>query len=247
MSSWCVVHGTKAHGERIVAVTAPTVGVKRVPRRMPRVDVRLVVGVLLIVLSVVGGLRLAAAADRTVGVVALAHDVPANHVLTNDDLVVTRVHASDSVLAGLVRSDARSSVRGRVLLFPLAADGLLARDAIAAEPRQGREITVPVTPEHALGGRVRLGDRGDVLGSFTKSTADARTLTVVHGAEVVELVRSEGLFGSREGQLTALTLSVPPDAAVFLAFAIRNADLDIVRTTGASGHGRDSFDETQLR
>jgi len=61
------------------------------------------------------------------------------------------------------------------------------------------------------------------------------------------LVRSEGLFGSREGQLTALTLSVPPDAAVFLAFAIRNADLDIVRTTGSSGSGRDSFDGTQLR
>ena len=217
------------------------------PRRMPRVDVRLVVGVLRIALSVGGGLRFAAAADSTVGVVALARDVPANHVLTGEDLVVRRIHASDSVLDGLVPSDALSTVRGRVLLFPLAADGLLPRGAIAVEPRQGREITVPVTPEHALGGRVRLGDRVDVLGSFTKSTADARTLTVVHGAEVVEMVRSEGLFGSRAGELSALTVSVPPDDAVFLAFAIRNADLDIVRTTGSSGQGRDSFDETQLR
>ena len=106
---------------------------------------------------------------------------------------------------------------------------------------------MPVTPEHTLGGRVRLGDRVDVLGSFTKSTANARTLTVVHDAEVVEMVRSEGLFGAREGELTALTLSVPPDDAVFLAFAIRNADLDIVRTTGSPGEGRDSFDGTQLR
>jgi hypothetical protein len=105
---------------------------------------------------------------------------------------------------------------------------------------------VPVAPEHALGGNVRLGDRVDVLGSFTKSTTNARTLTVVHDAEVVEIVRSAGLFGAREGELTALTLSVPPDDAVFLAFAIRNADLDIVRTTGAPGEGRDTFDGTQL-
>ncbi|MGZ8753385.1 MAG: hypothetical protein ACXW1S_10435, partial [Acidimicrobiia bacterium] len=72
-------------------------------------------------------------------------------------------------------------------------------------------------------------------------------LTVVQDAEVVEMVRSEGLFGSREGELTALTLSVTPDDAVFLAFAIRNAELDMVRTTGSPGEGRDSFDGTQLR
>jgi Flp pilus assembly protein CpaB len=214
---------------------------------LPRVDVRLVVGVLLVAVSVIAGLQFAAAADSTVGVVALARDLPTNHVLTDDDLVITRIHASDSVLDGLVRADGLSDVRGRVLLFPLEADGLLSLNAVAARPRQGREITVPVTPEHALGGRVRLGDRVDVLASFTKSTTDARTLTVVHDAEVVEMVRSEGLFGSREGELTALTLSVPPDDAVFVAFAVRNADLDIVRTTGSSGQGRDSFDGTQLR
>lgn len=230
-----------------MAVTAPSVGVRRLSRRMPRVDARLVVGVLLVALSIIGGLRFAAAADSTVGVVAVARDLPANHVLTDEDLVVTRIHASDSVLDGLVRSDRITELQGRVLLFPLTGDGLLPRDAVAVQPRQGREITVPVTPEHALGGRVRLGDRVDVLGSFTKSTANARTLTVVQDAEVVEMVRSEGLFGAREGELTALTLSVTPDDAVFLAFAIRNAELDIVRTTGSPGEGRDSFDGTQLR
>ena len=228
-------------------VTVPTAAPRRFPLRVPRVDIRIVVGVLLVALSVIGGIRLAAAADHTVGVIAVARDLPANHVLTNEDLVVTRVHVSDSVLDGLVRSSGRSALTGRVLLFPVASDALLVRSAVAARPRQGREITVPVTPEHALGGRVRLGDRVDVLGSFTKSTKNARTLTVVHGAEVVETVRSEGLFGARAGELTALTLSVPPDDAVYLAFAIRNADLDIVRTTGSSGTGRESFDGTQLR
>ncbi len=228
-------------------VTAPAVASRGFRVRVPRVDIRIVVGVLLVALSVLGGLRLAAAADRTVGVVAVARDLPANHVLKDEDLVVTRVHVSDSVLGGLVRSSGRAALTGRVLLFPVASDALLAKGAVAARPRQGREITVPVTPEHALGGRVRLGDRVDVLGSFTKSTKNARTLTVVHGAEVVEMVRSEGLFGARAGELTALTLSVPPDDAVYLAFAIRNADLDIVRTTGSSGTGRDSFDGTQLR
>ncbi len=230
-----------------MAVTVDQVGVRGRSRRMPRVDTRIVVGVLLVVISVIGGFRLAAAADHTVGVVALRRDLAANHVLVAGDLVVTRVHVSDAVLDGLVRSGGLSELPGRVLLFPVPADGLLAENAVAAHPRQGREITVPVTPEHALGGRVRLGDRVDVLASFTKSTKSARTLTVVHNAEVIEMVRSEGLFGARAGELTALTLSVPPDDAVYLAFAIRNADLDIVRTTGSSGAGRDSFDGTQLR
>lgn len=204
------------------------------------------VGVALVVVSVVGGVRLASAADRTVAVVASARDLPANHTLVPEDLRVAHVNASDAVLDGLVRTDDISSLSGQVLLFPLEADALIGRSSLADAPTSGPEITVPVTPEHALGGRIQLGDRVDVLGSFNDPGTGARTLTIATDAVVVELVRGEGLFGQREGALSALTLSVTPDEALPLAFAIRNADLDLIRTTGTTAGARSSFDGTEL-
>lgn len=230
-----------------MAVTAPEIGLRRGARRIPRIDTRLVIGVVLVAIAVVGGLRFAAAADATVGVVAVARDLPANHVIASGDLRVVRIHGSDAVLSHLVRSDGAGALRGRVLLYPVAAGGLVDRAAVALRPRAGREITVPITPEHALGGKVRPGDRVDVLASFTKGTSRARTVTVVDNAEVVDVVRADALFASGDGALSAVTLSVPPADAVFLAFALQNADLDIVRTTGSPAHERATVDGTQLK
>jgi Flp pilus assembly protein CpaB len=93
---------------------------------------------------------------------------------------------------------------------------------------------------------VRVGDRVDVLASFDASTRSARTLTVVSGAEVLGLVRSRGVFGHGDGELSALTLAVAPDDAVFLAFAARNGHLDVVRSTGGAAAARTRFDVEQL-
>jgi Flp pilus assembly protein CpaB len=226
-------------------VTVAALGRLGAGRRL-RVDTRLLVGLALVLVAVFGGLRLAAAADDTVPVVAAARDLPANHVLRASDLRVTRIRASDALLDRLVRGDDLAALADRVLLYPVPADGLVAETGVVAAPSRGRDITVPVTPEHALGGRIQPGDRVDVLGSFDEAGRPARTLTVASGAEVVELVRAEGLFGQREGELSALTLSVAPDDAVPLAFAIRNAELDIVRTSGAARGARSSFDGTEL-
>jgi Flp pilus assembly protein CpaB len=243
VGAWrCLGHRTKRVRRLVTVAVLSRLGVGR---RL-RVDTRLVVGLALVLVAVVGGLRLAAAADDTVAVLAAARDLPANHVLQASDLRVARVRASGGVLDGLVRATDLVDARGRVLLYPLRADGLLTSAGLVAAPSEGREITVPVTPEHALGGRIQPGDRVDVLGSFDEAGRTARTLTVARGAEVVELVRAEGLFGQREGELSALTLSVTADDAVPLAFAIRNAELDIVRTSGAERTGRSSFDATEL-
>ena len=47
--------------------------------------------------------------------------------------------------------------------------------------------------------------------------------------------------------MTALTLEVDPDDAVAVAFAARNAELDVVRASGQlDGKGRDRFDAGDL-
>ncbi len=210
-----------------------------------RVEPRLVVGVVLVAVSVAGGLLLAAAGDDTVPVLAAGRDLPANHVVRSGDLRSVRIGASDAVVRTLVDGDRAGSLVGRVLLRPVAAGGLIDRRFVGSSARPEREITVPLTAEHALGGAVRVGERVDVLATFGKGTADARTLTVVSAAEVVATVREEGFLG-RDGKLSALTLAVPPDDVVFLVFASRNGELDVVRATGAARPRPGRFERSDL-
>ncbi len=124
---------------------------RRSALRLPKVDTRLVVGLLLVALSVLGGLRLASTSDDRVAVYAVTRDLPADHVLTADDVRVARIEASDSVVDGLVVARHAPPV-GRVLRFPLAEGGLLATSVLVHQSSDGREITVPIEADHALGG-----------------------------------------------------------------------------------------------
>ncbi len=220
---------------------------RRLTQRLPKLDTRLVVGILLVALSVIGGLRLAAGADHTVVVYTAARDLPADHVLVGGDIGTARIQASDAVLDRLVRVTASTSLTDRVLRFPLAEGDLVPGATLGRVARAGREITVPIAPEHALGGALQLGDRVDVLGSFDKGTESAKTLTVAAGAQVVDVVHTDGLFGQREGALAALTISVAPRDVVFVAFAIRNGELDVVRSVGKEPRPvRSRFDANDL-
>jgi len=214
--------------------------------RFPKIDTRLVVGLLLVALSVVGGLRLAATSDDTVAVFVAARDLPADHVLAAGDLSTTRINASDDVLGGLVLATGARPPVGRLLRFPLADGGLVGAATLGGAASKGREITVPIGADHALGGALEPGDRVDILGSFDKGTEIAKTLTVAAGARVVDVVHADGLFGQREGELTALTISVPPNDVVFVAFAVRNGEVDIVRAGGATRGVRSRFDVSEL-
>jgi Flp pilus assembly protein CpaB len=214
--------------------------------RLPKVDARLVVGLLLVALSVIGGLRLAATSDETVAVYAAARDLPADHVLVAGDLRVTRINADDDVLGGLIAAASGNPPLRRVLRASVVEGGLVATAALGGVESKGREITVPISSEHALGGALEMGDRVDVLASFDKGTELAKTLTVAAGARVAAVVHADGLFGQREGELTALTLSVAPDDVVFVAFAVRNGELDVVRANGTTRRARSQFDVSQL-
>jgi Flp pilus assembly protein CpaB len=233
----------------MATLTAPasTGRARRFAGRLPRLDTRLVVGVLLVALSVVGGLRLSAGASSTIAVYAAARDLPADRVLTPGDLTTTRLRADGAVLDRLVRPGVAEAPSGKVLRFPLREGDLLAAGALGAAAGRGREITVPVGPDHALGGALEVGDRVDVLASFDKGTELAKTLTVAANAQVIAVVETEGLFGQRDGDLAALTLAVPRDDVVLVAFAIRNAEIDIVRADGRSRHrDRTRFDAGDL-
>jgi hypothetical protein len=230
----------------VTTLTAPAPGTRRRTLRLPKLDTRLVVGLLLVALSVIGGLRLASTSDRTVAVYAAARDLPADHVLVASDFRITHIRASEEVLGGLVKADAASPPVHRVLRYPVGEGGLVSTATLGGVASTGREITVPIGSDHALGGALETGDRVDVLASFDKGTDAAKTLTVAADAHVVDVVHADGLFGQHEGELTALTLSVAPDDVVFVAFAVRNGEVDVVRANGSGRDARARFDASEL-
>lgn len=216
--------------------------------RLPVIDTRVVGGVVLVAVSVIGGLGLSADPEPTTPVYVASTDLDAGHVLTRNDLTVAELRAPVSTLNGLARPSRGGPPVGRALQTPLRANATVGLDGLGPTAPTGREITIPVTPDHALGGAVRTGDRVDVLATFDKGTDAARTLTVAQEATVDGVVQSDGLFGQHAGAITALTLDVKPNAAIVVAFAARNAELDIVRSIGAGARrGRSRYDAGDAR
>src|SRR3954468_20124969 len=114
-----------------------------VPRRVrpPRwLDLRLVLGVLLVLGSVLLGVRVVSVADATVPVWAAAGDLAAGTALTADDLVAVDVRldgTADSYLSTGTRPE------GRTLARPVGAGELLPRSALEEPP--GRvQLALPV-------------------------------------------------------------------------------------------------------
>ena len=216
--------------------------------RLPTIDARVVGGVVLVAVSVIGGLGLSADPEPTTSVYVASTDLDAGHVLTRNDLKVAELRAPMSTLHGLAQPRRGGPPVGRSLQTPLRANATVGLDGLGPAAPAGREITIPVTPDHALGGAIRAGDRVDVLATFDKGTDAARTLTVARAATVHGLVQSDGLFGQHAGAITALTLDVQPDAAIAVAFAARNAELDIVRSIGSGRRrSRSRYDAGDVR
>ncbi len=226
-------------------MTAATLGLRKL--RRPTIDARVVIGIVLVAGSVVGGLHISRGPEPGTRVFVAAADLDAGHVLTRTDLSQADVRASREVVSALERVG-RGAPLGRMLRTPVRAGAAIPVDALGGAVAPGRDVTIPVTPEHALGGAIRPGDRIDVYATFDKGTDVARTLTVARSATVRGVTRSDGLFGQQEGGVTAITLSVDPDAAIAVAFAARNGELDVVRAHGTSnGRSRERFDADSLR
>jgi Flp pilus assembly protein CpaB len=212
--------------------------------RLRTPDARLGVGLALVAVSVFGGLRLSGAAAPTQRVLALRSSVATGHRFTATDLEEVAVHVDRRVARTLVPASLRADVIGRPVQHAVRAGALLEVGALARRRGDTREITVPVTPEHALGGELEPGDRVDVVATFDATSDAARTLTVAGGAEVVSVVRGDQVFGG-SGALSALTLAVPSDEAMVLVYAMRTGAVDILRSAETPG-ARTRIDGTEV-
>jgi hypothetical protein len=136
-------------------------------------DPRLVVGVVIVAVCVLLGARVLAAADDTVAVWSLRHDVPAGAVLHRADLAVARVHFAGAGADRYLPASAEPA-DGSVALHDLSAGELLPRSAVGdGGGRALVEVPLSVAPDDLPASVVR-GATVDVWVTPNGSTPDDR-------------------------------------------------------------------------
>lgn len=194
-------------------------------------NLRTIFGLILFVTSSAWGWFLLDGVERETRLWAAAADLPAGVALTSSDLVAVTSDLGEDQLPLYLGAD--TNLEGAELTRPVGRGELLAAAFVA--PGGGdstrRAMTVPVTADHAVGGELRPGDHVDVYATLKGMRGVGRTTLVVSSAQVLDLVTAGGMISDGES-LIGLTLEVDAIEAAHLAFAIRSADIDIVRLTG---------------
>jgi SAF domain len=232
--------GTRPGTRAVPADPAEPVG--PVPRRVrpPRwLDLRLVLGVLLVLGSVLLGARVVAGADRTVPVWAAAGDLAAGTVLTADDLVPVDVRLDDASGAYLSTS---TQPPGRTLSRAVRRGELLPRSALDATSAQV-QLALPVQAGYVPPGLGR-GSRVDVY-ALPAATGQAGPATEPAVVAVVRDATVQAVSGRSQGVLSTPTttvqvvVSVPGDVAPGVLAAVGGHALAVVLhdgvDTGTSG------------
>jgi Flp pilus assembly protein CpaB len=195
------------------------------------INVRTALGALLFVVAFLGGLRVLDSARTTVSVWTAARDLPADAELETTDLSVAEVRLPSQLLDRYVL--ASTTLRGAVLTRPLGAGELIPSTGVAEEPAgPGRAMTIPVTPEQAVGSLVTVGARVDIFATFDAEDVRARTIPVVREAEVIDVVSASGLVAN-EASVVGVTVAVSPQEAARLAFATRTGVIDLARVVNS--------------
>jgi hypothetical protein len=217
--------------EVCVAVTAvrpsgiPTAGAEIPPGSAPRrvrpprwLDLRLVLGVLLVLGSVLVGARLVSSADATVPVWAATGDLAPGTELTADDLVAVDVRL-DSTADAYLSTGTRPE--GRTLGRAVRAGELLPRSALEG-PGELVQLALPVQAGYVPPGlqRGRLVDVYAVADPAAGATAvaDGSVTAVVLKAPVQAISgRSEGVLSTPTSAIQVVVAVSAEDAPLVLA------------------------------
>ena len=187
------------------AVPGPTPRRVRPPRWL---DLRLVLGVLLVLASVLLGARVVSAADATVPVWAVAGDLAAGTELTADDLVAVDVRLDDAADAYL---STRTRPEGRTLARAVREGELLPGSALE-ETDELVQLALPVQSGYVPPGL----QRGQLVDVYAVADPAAGATAAVDGSVTLVVRRApvQALSGRSEGVLSTPTTAVQVVVAV---------------------------------
>ncbi len=179
-----------------------------VPRRFTApgwLDIRLVLGVALVLASVVIGAVVMSAADHRQRVWVAGRDLAVGTTVQDGDLTVAAVALAGS---GTHYMQAGEPVAGKVITRPLRAGELLAR-ADLGPPSGGASVTVPIVSGNAP--RLQRGERI----TLWLTTRNCRGVVVISGVAVQDL-RTSGGGALSSGAGLGIVLRLPDAQAASL-------------------------------
>lgn len=196
----------------------------RTPRRLfgHRKDVRLYLGLALVLASMLIGAKVVASSDTRAQLWTAQTDLAAGTTLRAQDLRAAAVGVDDP--SSYV--DDSTSLIGKVLRRPIGAGELIGASAIAdAAPDKRRLVTIAVDPLHAPPGLAR-GERVDVYVTPSDTSAGPMTpMLMLSGALVAD---PGGADASGSGQVGVVVDVSTSDAAKAVE-AARGGQVDVVR------------------
>ena len=220
-------------------MASSTLTPSRALRRPRRIDMRLVVGLLLMVATTLASLAFWTATSDARPIVVATHALPALAVLTPADLTVVHVRMDDALYQAAIPGDEMTALVGKPLAEPVHAQQVLVRAQVGTRPSLAADqvaMTIAITPETGVGGRLRPGDQVLVLATFNKGKTDVRTAVVLERVTVYDVgyeqrvgaINTDGASSpTAQGAARWLTLVLTGEQARQLAQAKGTGDLDV--------------------
>jgi hypothetical protein len=190
------------------------------------VNVRFLIGAILVMLAIGGGTMIVSAADDTQGVWSLRTALPRGTQLNSNDLVLVEVQLRDGE-DKYVRSD--KDVAGKTLSRDVGEGELLPRAALRG-PTCGSLVSVPVAPRH-LPSTLRRGAHIDVYA--TSEGGDQSEAEQLLSGVLVQYVTSPGGGAVANSGEWAVGVRVNQDSAKKLIGAVRGKVVDIAVVAAA--------------
>lgn len=202
-----------------------------------RVDRRMLAGVLLVVVSLAGGMLLWRSATDTTPILVAARDIPPGHVIQRDDLTIGEARLDGSLASlALTEADLEAAV-GRTTNTTIHAGEMVAHPDLASGPVLRADevaVTIPVVADSIYPG-LRPTDEVSLLATSNPGKPESRTVTLLDRATVFAIglerrvIRTTASDDPNDGATVAnITLAVPRSEAEAIAHAVANATITVV-------------------
>lgn len=198
--------------------------VPRAASRIRRLDMRVVVGVILMLFAIAGTASIVKKAQDRVPVLVAARSVEAGEVIRSSDLRVANISIAGGV-SYLEASESRA-IHGQVAAKPISAGEILSSHSVASKaslPAGYVAMSVAIKPSRAAAGSLRSGDHVAVISSPSPERNEPSTILFT---DVV--VQSARQGQTSEGSTLVVALRLRLDEARALAEAQTRGAVDLV-------------------
>jgi Flp pilus assembly protein CpaB len=193
-------------------------------------------GVLLVGLSLVGGLLLWRGATDSTPILVADRTLPPGHVIQRDDLRIAEARLDGSLASLALRESDLEGTVGQTVTTPVHAGEMLIRPDLAAAPILRPDevaITVPIAADTIYPG-LRPTDQVAILATANVGRPESTTVTLLDRATVFAVglerrtLRSSSTSGADDGvTVTHVTLAIPRTEAEAIVDAVKNGTVTI--------------------